>query len=105
MSTDRPDDDTTTGVLAALRDEGVTAQLTPGEEPATIRCTVCDSTSPAPAFEVVSERRLEGASDPDDMVLIVAARCPVCHVSGAIVLGYGPEASGTDADLVIALAR
>lgn len=97
------DQDTAVGVLAALRDEGVIAEFNPGREPATVHCGGCDSTSPGERFEVVAERRLEGASDPDEMVLIVAARCPVCHISGALVLGYGPEASATDADLVAAL--
>lgn len=99
-SPDPGDYDTTTGILAAMRADGVTAQFMPGQESATIKCAVCDSTSAAGAFEVVDERRLEGTSDPDDMVLIVAARCPVCHVTGALVLAYGPEASGTDIDLV-----
>lgn len=98
------DGDTTTGILEALRGEGVVAQLTPGTEPATMRCSACDRTSAAADFEVVAERRMEGTSDPDDMVLIVAARCPACGSSGAIVLGYGPEASAVDTDLVMALA-
>lgn len=98
------DGDTTTGILDDLREDGVNAQFVPGADAGTIRCTVCEQTSAAAAFEVIAERRMEGTSDPDDMVLIVAARCPVCHISGAIVLGYGPEASATDADLVVALA-
>lgn len=97
------DEDTTVGVLAALREEGITAPFAPGREPATIRCSVCEVTSPAHDFEVVRERRLEGTSDPDDMVLIVVARCPACHSTGVVVLGYGPEASDADADVVAAL--
>jgi hypothetical protein len=65
---------------------------------------VCDSESPAGRFEVVAERRLEGASDPDDMVMVVGLRCPVCHIAGTVVLGYGPDASESDADVVAALA-
>jgi hypothetical protein len=98
------DGDTTTGILADLRADGVTAQFVPGADPGSMRCTECEQTSPAGGFEVVAERRMEGTSDPDDMVLIVAARCPVCRIAGAIVLGYGPEASATDADLVVALS-
>jgi hypothetical protein len=36
---------------------------------------------------------LEGASDPDDMMTVIAARCPHCGVAGTLVLGYGPNAS------------
>ena len=96
--------DTTLEILDVLRSEGVSAQFVPGQEPKTIRCTVCGSSSAADAFETIGDRRLEGTSDPDDMVLIVAARCPVCHISGSIVLAYGPEASDTDSDLVMALS-
>ena len=65
--------DTTLEILDVLRSEGVSAQFVPGQEPKTIRCTVCGSSSAADAFETIGDRRLEGTSDPDDMVLIVAA--------------------------------
>ena len=48
---------------------------------------------------------LEGASDPDDMILVIAASCPVCSTGGTVVLGYGPNASPEDADLIVALER
>lgn len=37
-----------------------------------------------------SHRRLEGASDPDDMVAIVAISCPVCATQGTLSPQYGP---------------
>jgi hypothetical protein len=98
------DHDTTSGVLGSLEEEGIRASFVPGDAPGTLRCTVCDCESRAGTFEVVAERRMEGASDPDDMVMVVGARCPVCHISGAVVLGYGAEASEKDADIVAALA-
>lgn len=98
------DHETMSAVLKDWADDGVTASFRPGDEPATIRCPVCETTSPAADFEVIHERRLEGASDPDDMVLGIAARCPVCHISGAIVLGFGSESSGADSDIVAVLS-
>lgn len=47
--------------------------------------------------------RLEGASDPDDMAVVVAVTCPQCSVGSALVLSYGPTASGIEADVLRAL--
>lgn len=98
------DHETVSAVLADWKENGIGASFRPGGESATLLCTVCESERPADQFEVVTQRRMEGASDPDDMVLLVAARCPVCHVSGAVVLGFGSEASDTDSDIVLALS-
>ena len=46
---------------------------------------------------------MEGASDPDDMTLVVAARCPHCGAGGVVVLGYGPTASEADAAVLVRL--
>jgi hypothetical protein len=95
---------TSTGVLRRYAEDGFTASLMAVEDPpSSMRCSACGTTSPADAFEVVDERRLEGASDPDDMVIVVAARCPVCGQGGAVSLGFGPEASPADSDVVAAL--
>jgi hypothetical protein len=47
--------------------------------------------------------RLEGASDPDDMVAVAALRCPSCKTRGTLVLSYGPETSAVDADVLCCL--
>jgi hypothetical protein len=99
------DYETASGVLRSLDEAGVSEQFVPGRASGTLRCSACGSAPIAEQFEVLSERRLEGASDPDDMVLIVAARCPVCGARGAVVLGYGPQASPEDVDVVMALGR
>jgi hypothetical protein len=99
------DDATTSGILRSLAEEGVDEQLRPGSEAGTLVCSACGSENEAGRFDVLEERRLEGTSDPDDMVLIVAAVCPACGARGAVVLGYGPEASAADADVVVALTR
>lgn len=50
-----------------------------------------------------SLRRLEGASDPDDMLAVVAVQCPECGRRGTVTLGYGPAASPPDGDVLRAL--
>lgn len=65
-----------------------------------VRCLTCSTDSPASAFAADGASRVEGASDPDDMLLIVAARCPACGATGSLSLGYGPSASAEDSDVV-----
>ncbi len=56
-----------------------------------LRCGSCDRTVAAAAVTVHSLRRLEGASDPDDMLAVVAVTCPHCGSGGVVTLNYGPE--------------
>jgi hypothetical protein len=56
-----------------------------------LRCGSCDRTAPSAAVWVHSLRRLEGASDPDDMLAVVAVTCPHCGSGGVVTLNYGPE--------------
>jgi hypothetical protein len=102
LSVDRS---TASGVLRSFAEAGIAEQFRPGDDPGTLRCSACETTSEAAWFDVIEERRLEGTSDPDDMVLIVAASCPACGAKGAVVLGYGPESSAEDADVVASLPR
>jgi len=94
-----PSDNTTlTSVLDGLAAEGYHTHLT-AEEGGSIRCGSCDETSPAGEFRVDSVRRLEGASEPDEMMSVVAACCPRCGECGVAVLGHGPVASEADLDV------
>ncbi len=100
-----PSDNTTGGaVIASFQDEGYLAELWAQPE-GQVRCGACGVTSPAAAFSVGRQRRLEGASDPDDMQLVVGAICPACGARGVLTLQYGPKASQQDADVVVALPR
>lgn len=100
-----PSDNTTmTRVLQDLGDAGWKGQLV-AVAGGSVRCTNCDTVTPAPELQVDTERRLEGASDPDDMTLVIAAECPSCHTKATLVLGYGPAASDEDGDIVVALQR
>ena len=92
-----PSDNTTlASILAGLEAEGFAANLTPAPG-GHLRCGRCGEVSDAAAFDVASIRRMEGASEPDEMLSVVAAICPRCAAWGVVVLGYGPMASEDDA--------
>ncbi len=100
-----PSDNTTGGaVVAAFEQDGYDVELwaKPGGH---VLCGACRTTSPAGRFAIGRERRLEGASDPADMQLVVGATCPVCGAKGVMSLHYGPTAGEDDADVLVALPR
>jgi len=86
-------------VLAQLREAGWTDDLRTEAE-GRVRCPSCEGSVPASELEVVAHRRLEGASDPADMLLVVAARCRGCESAGVLTLGFGPNADERDADVL-----
>lgn len=65
-----------------------------------IKCGTCEETSSADRWVAEAEHRIEGASDPDDMQLVVGLSCPECEARGAIVIGYGPNGSVDDGDVL-----
>lgn len=97
------DQDELRSVLARLGDAGWDTQVIPDGPPGSVRCGRCGEVHEIARWAVDDERRLEGASDPADMVMVVALTCPACGARGAIALGYGPDASAEDSDLVVAL--
>ena len=95
-----PSDNTTlVAVLAVLDADGYTASFG-ARDGARLHCSACRQESAVGEFAVASFRRLEGASDPDAQVLLIAATCPACDALGTAVFGYGPEASEVDAEAV-----
>jgi len=89
-------------VLAALEQLGFTAQFM-AREPTEIECAACHERHPASGALIHHLERLEGESDPDDMLAVVGLECPQCRARGTTVLGYGPEASLVDAEVLAAL--
>lgn len=88
-------------VLRDAEDAGFTAQITVEDEPlGTVRCSHCDRTSAVGDVERVWSHRLEGASDPDDMLHVSALRCPHCGSGGVLVCHFGPEASAAEAEVL-----
>jgi uncharacterized membrane protein len=98
-----PSDGTTlTEVLDDYERAGFTHAFLLGDG-GTLRCRSCSVSSSASSYALHSLRRLEGASDPADMVAVAAVTCPSCHVGGTIVLRYGPEASEDETLVYLAL--
>jgi hypothetical protein len=100
-----PSDNTSlVNVIRAFEDRGFTAQFITGQD-AMVTCASGDETVPAADLLVEASRRLEGASDPDDMMTVIALRCPQCGAAGTLVLGYGPNATEEDAAVHRALGE
>lgn len=68
-----------------------------------LRCTTCGTTVPAAEFDVQGFRRLEGASDPADMLIVVWGTCAACGRGGVAIIGYGPNAGPADDKVLDAL--
>ena len=60
-------------------------------------CGVCGYSAAPDEVELRAFRRLEGASDPADMVAVLAAVCPACSCEGTAVVRFGPDADPGDA--------
>jgi DNA-directed RNA polymerase subunit RPC12/RpoP len=93
---------TLAGVLDEFEQLGFTKQFAaqPGGR---IRCIECGHEFTADAATVETVRRLEGASDPDDMLAVLPVTCPNCGARGTLVLGFGPEAPIEDSEILAAL--
>lgn len=74
-------------------------------EHAELRCFTCRETFPASTVPADRLTRLEGASDPSDMVVVIPVTCPHCSTSGSLVLNDGAEASVDEADALVAMER
>ena len=90
---------TVTSVLAGYADLGFTSQFS-AIEGAILECHACGERSAASDVTMSSLRRLEGASDPADMMAIVALTCPNCGARGTAVLGFGPAAQAEHSDVL-----
>ena len=86
--------------LEHLEGEGYGAQFI-ARDGGMIECATCRTVRHA--SEMTGDHRLirlEGASDPADMVAVAALHCTNCDARGTLVLSYGPEASPEDADIL-----
>lgn len=54
-----------------------------------LECTACSARLRPQDVSLESMRRVEGPSDPADMALIGALRCPECGVRGTTAVPYG----------------
>jgi hypothetical protein len=95
--------DTLADVLARDEHDGYTGQFR-AVAAGQVQCLTCRGVFSALTVQIERLDRLEGASDPADMIAVVALRCPHCETRGTAVLNYGPEAEqNDDADVLVDL--
>jgi hypothetical protein len=70
---------------------------------ALMKCGNCSQLTPTSQLDVDAIHRVEGASDPDDMQMVLGIVCPQCATGGAVVVAYGPSASEADAEFIVDL--
>jgi hypothetical protein len=96
------DAETITEVLDTMERDGFEGQFRAVVDQQ-VECLTCHCVNPASTFAPERSARLEGASDPADMVMIVAVTCPRCDERGTLVLSYGPDSSVEEAGVLEAL--
>ena len=75
------------------------------EEDGRVHCFTCGRDFAASEVDASSLRRLEGVSDPADMLLVLGVSCPHCGTGGSLTLSYGPESTIADVDVLRAVDR
>lgn len=99
-----PQDQPLQEVVTSLDAQGFDGQFRAGDD-ATIQCLTCRETFPASTLSADDVTRLEGASDPADMAIVIPLECPHCAARGTFIANYGPEAAAEDAEVLAALER
>lgn len=92
-------DDSVVKVLEQFRAAGWGVNHLVGDQ-GTVECGECGVVSSADQIAVAAQHRVEGASDPDDMQIVLGFPCPACGAGGAIVAAYGPTGSENDLDFM-----
>jgi hypothetical protein len=91
-------------VVSRLEQDGWTGQFQ-AREGGVVLCLTCREEFPASAEHADEVARVEGVSDPDDMVAVVPLRCPHCGTRGTFVAHYGPGAGAEESDVLVAFDR
>jgi hypothetical protein len=87
------------GILATFRDDGFTDDFaTRGG--GMVECGRCHVPHRADALELHRLERLEGDSDPSEMLAVCAVVCPSCGIRGTLVLTFGPESTREDDEVL-----
>ena len=68
-----------------------------------VQCLTCRDELDGDEVSLESMHRLEGASDPADMLAVAAITCPHCAARGTLVLNYGPDATLEESTLLLTL--
>ena len=102
-SHESPDNITLSEILESFELEGYRGQMA-ARAAGQVLCVSCHMESDAAEMQVDDLRRIEGVSDPADMMAVAALVCPLCNSQGTLVLSYGPEASPDDAEVLALLS-
>jgi ribosomal protein S27AE len=94
---------TLTELLDRAERDGFDGQFEPVGDDGRLRCSSCGEVVAAERVERVWSRRLEGASDPADMLHVSALRCPECGEGGVFVAHFGPGAGPGESAVLAAL--
>ena len=101
--TEAPTDEATlTMVMASYESVGFDGQFAATDE-GRVHCYSCGDDADPARVELHSLRRLEGASDPADMLAVAAISCPSCRAKGVLVLNYGPATTRGESDVLLGL--
>ena len=83
---------TISDALREFESRGYIGQFIIAEE-GKVECTSCGKSHRPREVSLEAMRRIEGASDPADMVYVGALQCPRCGARGTAIVNYGPTAS------------
>jgi hypothetical protein len=92
-----PGEDTTLIEVLSLYSDGGFPGIFSVTPDGGVECGSCGVESEAAVVSMHSLRRLEGASDPDDMLAVAAVSCPSCGSRGTVTMMFGPMASPEEA--------
>jgi hypothetical protein len=98
-----PGDNTTLMEVLALYSDGGFVGIFSVTPAGRVECGTCGVESEATQVSMHSLRRLEGASDPDDMLAVAAVSCPSCDSRGTITMMFGPMASAEESTVMSSL--
>jgi hypothetical protein len=99
-----PADDSLIAVEQRLRLDGWAGQFR-ALDGGRLECLTCHEQFPASGRAADRVIRLEGASDPADMIIVVPLACPHCGTRGTYVSSFGPEVTPEEAEVLQALQR
>src|SRR5689334_5787538 len=94
--------DTLAEVIARDEHDGYTGQFRVVDA-ARMQCLTCRREFDPHDVRLERLDRLEGASDPADLLAVAGLRCPHCETCGTVVLNYGPEAPMEEDEALSAL--
>jgi hypothetical protein len=87
------------GILGTFRDEGFTHDFHSRPD-GMVECGQCHMPRRADTLELHQLERLEGDSDPSEMLAVCAVVCPNCGMRGTLVLTFGPESTREDDEVL-----